>query len=117
MLTLLIALTGSPLTTPISATCPAEFEARALKFERPPKPSAFYPEKTDMPDTTVQLVCRVGANGKLNGCAVRSENPAGWGFGEWARAEASRWRVLTQQVQGCPVIGHPVSLTVRSRDR
>ncbi len=109
MFALLIALAVPP-----EAHCPSTYEARALKIARPVAASTFLPEKTDMPDTTVRLVCRVGGEGALTACTVRRENPAGWGFGAWARAEASRWRVLTREVRGCPVLGRSVGFTVRS---
>lgn len=114
MLLLMITLAGLPTSTPNHAICPAEFDASALKLERPYRLSPFTPHATDMPDTTVQLVCRVDWEGGLTACAVKSENPVGWGFGAWARAEAGRWRVLTKHVLGCPVAGHTVALKIRS---
>jgi hypothetical protein len=117
MLALLVAIVVSSPASPTNKRCPSEFEARVLKIERPAVASVFRPEKTDMPNTTVRLVCRVGGTGALTACAVKRESPPGWGFGEWARVEASRWRVLTRQVRGCRVAGQSVGFKIRSDSR
>ena len=62
----------------------------------------------------VDLMCRVRAEGLL-GCAIVSEAPIGWGFGEAALRVSDLYRIAPA-VDGQPTAGRSVPLTVDFSD-
>jgi len=56
------------------------------------------------------IECRVAAEGRLGDCAVLSETPAQYGFGEATLALAEHFRMAPQSLSGEPVDGALVRL-------
>lgn len=57
--------------------------------------------------------CTVTAEGLLTGCAVLSESPPGYGFGEATVQAAKDFRMKPQTVDGTPVTGAVVRIPLR----
>ena len=109
---LVLATVAALTMTP--APCPDEFDGQNLHIHAR---NPFIPDATDMPDTHVEIICRIGPRGRLTDCMVESENPAGWGFGRWMADEANHWRTGVLNVHGCSVVGRRVRIPISSKNR
>lgn len=58
------------------------------------------------------LRCRVEADGKLTGCDVLKEDPAGWGFGKGAISAVRHLRLERKTLGGSPTVGRLVDVPV-----
>jgi protein TonB len=63
---------------------------------------------------SVVLDCSVAASGRLS-CAVASETPAGWGFGEASLRAAQEFRVAPATADGRPTSGGRLSVPMTWR--
>lgn len=61
----------------------------------------------------VIMACEAGAGGKLEGCTVASEEPAGLGFGAAALALSPSFYIRPWTAEGLPVIGGKIRVPVR----
>lgn len=61
----------------------------------------------------VMLECRVTAEGRLEACAVVSEDPPGEGFGSAALAMAGKFRMKPKTLDGLPVAGAVVRVPIK----
>lgn len=61
----------------------------------------------------VSMDCLVGAGGQVEDCRVLSETPAGYGFGEAARALAPHFRLSVWTEEGLPTMGGRVTIPMR----
>ncbi len=69
-------------------------------------PAPDYPiTEGEMVAGTVGLKCTVTVEGRLSGCEILEETPAGRGFGQAALEAADRARLTPRKVQGRPVEG------------
>jgi len=57
--------------------------------------------------------CVVRANGTVSDCSVVSEEPEGSGFGQATIRASSRFRMRPQMVDGQPMEGAMVNITLR----
>ncbi|HWQ88120.1 TonB family protein, partial [Brevundimonas sp.] len=116
-----VEYTGPPVIVPGPPPPPAP--------PAPPRPSVItnpswarqvageFPERAlsrGIESGTVRVSCAVQPNGSLTDCQVRSEDPAGAGFGQAALAAARRSRVSPRTVDGAAV-GARVEWTQRYR--
>jgi TonB family protein len=63
-----------------------------------------------------RLECAVVAEGRLEGCAVLSEEPSGLGFGQAAMALTGGFRVGAWTAEGLPTIGAKIRIPLRYED-
>ena len=79
----------------------------ARDFER------FYPARALEREKggRVVLNCTVGADGRID-CAVASESPEGWGFGEAAKQISRSFQMSPQTVNGQPTAGGRISVPI-----
>jgi protein TonB len=87
-------------------------------WERTPDGDQFtqyYPDRAMRlgKEGSVKLDCLVRANGTLTQCAVGSETPEGYGFGEATQKIARYFRMTPQQEDGKAVEGGAVSVRVQ----
>ncbi|NEX94535.1 TonB family protein [Caulobacter sp. 17J65-9] len=61
----------------------------------------------------VVMKCRVTATGSVGNCAVTSEDPAGYGFGDAAIKLSKYFKMSPRTVDGAPVEGAEVSIPLR----
>lgn len=61
----------------------------------------------------VVMLCEVGAEGRLTGCLVESEDPRGLGFDQAALALATAFQVKTWTAEGLPTVGGKIRLPIR----
>ncbi|MDB5454007.1 MAG: hypothetical protein JWO33_2585 [Caulobacteraceae bacterium] len=61
----------------------------------------------------VMLGCRVEQGGRVSGCTVEREEPAGKGYGAGVLALADQFRLSTWTMEGLPAVGGKVSIPIR----
>lgn len=61
----------------------------------------------------VVMLCEVGAEGRLTGCSVETEDPKGLGFDQAALALAGSFQLKTWTPEGLPAIGGKIRLPIR----
>lgn len=69
-------------------------------------PSPVFPARAmaaGVPDGAVQLTCEAEVSGRLSGCRILSETPAGYDFGANALRAAEGARIHPRQVDGVTV--------------
>lgn len=75
-----------------------------------------YPRKAvddGVSSARVSMDCLVGAGGQVENCEVVSETPAGYGFGDAARALAPHFRLSVWTEEGLPTMGGRVTIPLR----
>lgn len=103
--------------TPVRMVDPIFAQQPAWAVRKYGGPGLFFPEKADrgrLVTGTAVIQCVLAANGALDGCAVVSETPADYGFGDAALKMAER-RALTATPRiddGHPVGGEVVRLAI-----
>jgi protein TonB len=92
----------------LPAEPPATSYLNATFLERPSGRDfeRFYPHRALERGVSGRVVldCNVAANGRLS-CAVASEDPAGWGFGDASLRAAQQFRVAPATADGAPTSG------------
>jgi protein TonB len=59
----------------------------------------------------VVLACTIAANGSID-CAVASETPEGWGFGDAAMKMARLFQIAPMTVNGQPTAGGKINVPI-----
>lgn len=75
--------------------------------------AAFPKTENGVNHVRVVLLCDVAAGGKLSGCTVESDEPAGQGYGTAALALAPDIRVGLVSASGVPLVGAKVRVPIR----
>ena len=75
----------------------------------------FYPQRALEREQTgsATIQCVVRENGSLTSCSVLNDTPSGAGFGQATIRAATRFRMRPQTVDGAPVGGARVNITLR----
>lgn len=63
-------------------------------------------------EVRVLMACRITAAGGLEACAIRSEDPPGFGYGAAALALAPAFRMPEVDLDGRPVAGRTVQIPI-----
>ena len=63
-------------------------------------------------EVQVLMACRINGAGRLEACAIRSESPAGLGYGAAALALAPVFRMPDVDMDGRPVAGRMVQIPI-----
>jgi hypothetical protein len=119
--------TGEPGMAGKEVRIPVSFDPALAKGEAPTitKPAwaalpsaqdfqASFPQAANgVNEVRVALVCSVGGDGSLSGCAVDREEPAGQGYGQGALALAPKFRVGPWSQDGMPTTGAKVRVPIR----
>lgn len=95
-----------PLPAPNAAQLAAARPATGYRWDIRPRLEASYPQRAleRQQAGTAQMDCIVQEGGRL-ACAVVSEDPPGWGFGEGARIALANARVQETAADGSSVVG------------
>jgi TonB family protein len=116
-----IGLNGREVRIPVTFD-PAVLKAEPITIARPawavlPSAADFqasFPKTANgVNEVRVAMVCTVGADGVLSGCAVDREEPAGQGYGQGALALAPKFRVGPWSQDGQPTAGAKVRVPIR----
>ncbi|KQS53972.1 hypothetical protein ASG17_13545 [Brevundimonas sp. Leaf363] len=81
------------------------------------RPAPYYPDraqKAGIDAGSATLGCAVSTEGRLGPCEIKSEDPAGMGFGDAAARSALQARVHPSTINGVPQTGR-MQFTVRFR--
>lgn len=120
---------GAPVQLPIRFELPSEPRPAAdatvipsiitrPEWERRPSPrdvDAAYPQRALRMNQTgqAQMRCRVNADGSIRDCVVAAETPPGFGFGQAALRLVPLFKMRPATVDGVPVEGASVNITIR----
>jgi len=69
--------------------------------------------KAGVQGARVVMLCQVGAEGRLTGCSVESEDPKGFGFDQAALGLAGSFQLKIWTPEGLPAIGGTIRLPIR----
>jgi TonB family protein len=118
----LVGLTGLACASAVWAATPGSAPrviGEPIWLEKPTGRdlAAVYPAKAlaERLSGEVTIGCRVGRDGRLADCAVRSEAPIGAGFGEATLAMSRRFRMAARSETGQPTAGARVVIPVLFR--
>ncbi len=77
--------------------------------------AAFYPDRAARlgKEGQVRLDCRVGADGRLDGCRIGQETPTAYGFGDASLKIVKFFRMAPQMEDGKPVAGGEVAIAIK----
>jgi len=106
-------------TAPPAVVAPqAPVEITNPDWRRKPSPediAQYYPEAAGEAGVSgrATIACRVTAAGRLQGCAIVSEEPAGYEFGQAAIRMSAGFRMAPMQLDGRAVSGGLVRIPIR----
>jgi hypothetical protein len=114
-----VGMKGAPPVRDATAGEPASESAPTLEkpdwVRRPgPDGSIIYPAKASKAEVSGRtvMVCRAMASGLLEGCWIKSEEPAGYDFGKAMLAVAPQFRLRPTLPDGTSVKGYTVRVTM-----
>lgn len=98
---------------PPSGTAPREIlRPLYVAVGEPPSLDRYFPERARQAGVAgrAEVLCTVGAEGRVQDCKVLSESPGGWGFGAALARAAGEFRLDARDRDGWPVAGREIRM-------